>query len=105
MEGKIDQLSSIELASGLSKKLERIDSEFRTHHFTLVDVIEDEETVLREQEILEDHDDEIVALTARIKQLMGCILLITIPMVEKSLPENVITLRKTQCLLVMESSP
>ena len=49
----------------MSKTLECLDSEFRIHHFVFVDIIKNEETVMREHEILDNHDNEMVMLASR----------------------------------------
>ncbi len=70
LEGKTDQPSTLDLAHGMSKKLETLDSDFKVHHLSLVDAIKDEEAALEEQEVLDDHDDKTEVLAARIKCLI-----------------------------------
>ena len=47
---------------GIVKKLEALDAEFNTYHFMIIDLIEEDE-LLRELAILDDHDDKIVEHT------------------------------------------
>jgi len=43
----------------MSQRLDTLDSEFKCHHYGLIDLIEDEEGIIREQDILDEHDDNI----------------------------------------------
>ncbi len=54
----------------MSQRLENLESEFRTHHYALVDLNDDEKDMRKEQDILE-HDDEMVTLATHVKQLMA----------------------------------
>ena len=67
LEDKTDHASTSDLAQGMARKVESLDTEFRKHHFELVDLVDDEEALSREQEILDDHDDDVAELTTRIK--------------------------------------
>jgi len=48
---------TLDLARGLTRKLEGLDADFRTHHHALIDLIDDEGTLQEEQAILDEHDD------------------------------------------------
>ena len=54
----------------LLKRLDTLDSEFKTHHFAVVDLVE-EETLGEEQAVLDDHDDKVLLLTERLQRLVG----------------------------------
>ena len=41
-------------------RLETLNSEYKVHHFALIDVIEDEAILQREQENLDNHDDIVL---------------------------------------------
>ena len=58
-------------AGGMTRKLDALDSEFRTHRHALVDLVDDEETLLKEQSMLDDHDDLVAELGVRIQQLIS----------------------------------
>ena len=47
------------IAKGLATRLQTLDAEFRTHHFSIVDLIDDDTTLDTEQGALDDHDDNI----------------------------------------------
>lgn len=51
----------------MSKKLETLDSEFKVHHYALVD---GDEALSKEQEVLDEHDDDVANLASRIKLLI-----------------------------------
>lgn len=53
-------------AQALAGRLERLDSDFKTYHFAIVDLVDDPST---EQEVIDDHDDKLADLTVRIGQL------------------------------------
>ena len=59
LEAKVDQPTTLDLTQRMTQKLDTLDSEFKVHHFALVDVIDGDEFLLKEQETLNEHDDEI----------------------------------------------
>ena len=61
---------TLDLARGLTRKLDGLDADFRTHHHALIDLIDDEDTLQQEQATLDQHDDLVAELTARIEQLI-----------------------------------
>ena len=71
LEGKTDSTSH-DLAQGMVRKLESLDSEFHRHHFELLDLVPegDEDAMAKEQEALDHHDDEVALLAACIKQFI-----------------------------------
>ena len=71
LEGDTDSPVTLDLAGGMTRKLDALDTEFRAHHQALVDLIDDEEALLTEQNTLDDHDDHVAVLTARIRQLVS----------------------------------
>lgn len=52
-------------------KLTDLDSEFRTQHHAVIDLTDDEETLAKEQESLDNHDDIVAELSVRIKQVIA----------------------------------
>lgn len=55
----------------LMTKLEALDKDFKVHHFTIVDLTEEEEALKGEQEALDGHDDDVAQLGVRIQQLIS----------------------------------
>lgn len=72
LESQKDLPTTFDLAQSMVKKLETLDAEFRMHHYQLVDLIDesDVDTLLKEQEVLDGHDDKVAELTIRIQQLV-----------------------------------
>ena len=60
-----------DLAERMSTKLMQLDSDFRAQHHTLIDLIEEEDALEREQEALDTHDDLVTDLSVRIKQIIS----------------------------------
>jgi hypothetical protein len=53
--------------------LETLDAEFKIHHFSVIDLIEDETVLDRQQQYLDDHDDILSDLSIRIrKRISSC---------------------------------
>ena len=73
LESKIHESSTLSLAHRMSQKLESLDGDFKTHHYALIDEIDDaeEETLAKEQDTLDQHDDDIATLAVRIEQLVA----------------------------------
>ena len=71
LEGKTEQPKTLELARRLSQKLTDLDSEFRTHHHTVIDLTDDEDALAKEQKLLDTHDDLLAGLSVRIKQVIA----------------------------------
>ena len=71
LESKADQPTTLDLARQISQKLESLDSDFKLHHYALIDLIDDTESMLKEQDILDGHDDEMATLSTRIKRLIA----------------------------------
>lgn len=71
LEALSRQPTNIEHAKELLRKLESLDSEFKKVHFEIVDIIDerDDETWEREQEILDEHDDQVDSLKVRVQLL------------------------------------
>ena len=55
----------------MSQKLESLDSDFKEQRYRLVDIIDDDETLQKVQQILDDHDDEVAILAIRIQDLIA----------------------------------
>ena len=71
LETKVDQPTTLDLARRMTKKLDSLDSDFKVHHYALVDIIEGDELSSKEQETLDEHDDEVAELAIRIERLIS----------------------------------
>ena len=71
LEGLTTHPSTIETAKQLASKLESLDSEFKSYHFQIIDLLgeEDGDALEKEQDILDGHDDQVTNLTIRMKRL------------------------------------
>ena len=69
-----DHVSRLEIKEELSKnelmtiqrplkKLDALNSEFKSYHFIILDHIQDDETLGEEQVVLDSHDDKVLFLT------------------------------------------
>ena len=70
LESKVEEPTTHDLAQRLATKLETLDAEFKSHHFSLIDLIDDEGTLGEEQEALDRHDDDVTSLAVRIQQVV-----------------------------------
>ena len=52
----------------MQEKLDGLDAEFRTYHFDIVELVD--ESLETEQATLDEHDDKVSSLSARIQQLL-----------------------------------
>ena len=57
-------------AQQFAKRLESLDSDYKTRHFAIIDVLEDEGQLVEEQNLLNRHDDEVSDLNLRLQALM-----------------------------------
>ena len=75
LESKAADHTTLDLAQDAAKKLGELDREFRTHHYQLLDLIDEEdgEALAREQRELDSHDDVIDDTSVRIKRLIATI--------------------------------
>ena len=64
-------LLDLRLSTWPGGRLDVLDSEFRTHHHAIVDFIDDEEALQREQSTLDEYDDCVAELAARMQQLIS----------------------------------
>ena len=71
LESQPDKLTTLDLARRMARKLETLDADFRIHHHALIDLINDEDSLITEQGTLDNHDDFVAELSARIQQLIG----------------------------------
>ena len=70
LEADISQPATIDHAQRMQQKLETQDAEFRAHHHNVVDLTDSEDSLAREQGVLDEHDDLVAEQAVRIKQLI-----------------------------------
>ena len=74
LEARVHEPSTSSHAHKLAVKLESLDSEFKVHHYSVIDAIPDDdrtdENIAKEQEELDQHDSNITDLSLRLEELM-----------------------------------
>lgn len=70
LEGDAEHPSTRDSARQMLAKLKEHDAEFRKLHLTVIDLTDDEEALIAEQAVLDDHDDVVASLTVRILALV-----------------------------------
>ena len=70
LEGGPGDAKTLQLAQRMSQKLTELDSEFRAHHHSLIDLIDEDDSLAKEQGILDSHDDLIAKLSVRVEQVI-----------------------------------
>ena len=70
LEGKGEALSpgDVRIAQQLRKRLSSLDADFRSYHFAIIDLV-DEDSLEVEQRVLDEHDDRVADLAIRLQQL------------------------------------
>ena len=66
LEKPTDNPDTLDHAKHLTIKLEVLDAEYKTHHYAIVDLTDDETALQAEQEALDAHDESMVQLGLRI---------------------------------------
>ena len=65
LETKAGEAGTSDLVQQAKLKLQELDSEFKAHHYELLDVLEEEDKLDAEQVIVNTHDDQVAALFVR----------------------------------------
>jgi hypothetical protein len=69
LESTSDQPNTPSHATQLATKLEVLDADFKSSHLQIVDLIEDEEDLEKEQDTLDQHDDKVADFQLRLQRL------------------------------------
>ena len=67
----LDTAPKLEVARQLKTRLSMLDAEFRTQHLEVIDLIENEGSLAKEQAILDEHDDRVTTLASSIQCLIN----------------------------------
>ena len=70
LQDNIDQPETPNHARLMIQRLQSLDSEFKGHHYTVIESLESEEDLTREQNVLDEHDEEIAHLSVAIEMLV-----------------------------------
>ena len=63
LKTRIDQPETLSHARQMAQQLQGLDTEFKQHNYVLVELIEKEKDLEKEQKVLHEHKDEISELT------------------------------------------
>lgn len=69
LEGKDETLRHKETIQWLLQKLDKLDTDFKSYRFARIDLVEDA-ALDTEQGVLDEHDDKVASLAARVQQLI-----------------------------------
>ena len=72
LETKTHEESTLDLANQLMPNLKSLDEQFKSLHFSILDTIDegDADSLAREQDAIDKHDDEIAEISLCITQLV-----------------------------------
>ena len=71
VEGITDAHSTSLQAQQMLKELESANSNFRTHHLAIIDLVDDEGTLITEQNALDTHDDAVSDISTHLNALLS----------------------------------
>ena len=71
--------TTLPLAQQLAKRLQSLDSDFKTCHVAIINVVEDEGPLAEEQDVLDTHDEELFQLNLRLQAFMRAATAATTP--------------------------
>ena len=71
LERKVDDPSTLDIAQRLASKLESLDAEFKVHHYSVIELIENEDELDDEQDAIDQHDDIVTVLGICIQKLVS----------------------------------
>ena len=67
----LEATPDVDHAKQLISKLEDLNKDFKSVHFSIIDLLEEESgDIDREQEILDKHEDKVVSMTLRLQKLV-----------------------------------
>ena len=69
LEGSANNPESIDQARRLTTRLQMLAEEFKVHHYAVIDLIEDEGDLAKEQETLDNFDSDVAQLITRLERL------------------------------------
>ena len=72
LESKVHEPMTLDLAQQLMPNLKSLDAQFKDQHFLIIDTIDesDVDSLAKEQEVLDTHDEEISVMSLQIQQLI-----------------------------------
>lgn len=67
----LDSTPKLEVARQIKTRLSMLDADFRTQHLDVVDLVESEDVLAKEQAVLDEHDDRVTELASSIQCLLN----------------------------------
>ena len=67
----LDSAPKLEVARQIKTRLSMLDADFRTQHLDVVDLVESEDVLAKEQAVLDEHDDRVTELASSIQCLLN----------------------------------
>ena len=64
------EAGNLDSARLLASRLQALDAEYKVHHYAIINHLDDEPALQREQEVLDEHDDEMAQLDVRVEKLI-----------------------------------
>lgn len=90
-----DDASVMTMAQQTLKSLENVDSDFKTHHLALIDLLEEEDDLEGEQHVLDEHDETVATLFTRISHVISSCTASTDPQPRRVLSKRLAHLRRS----------
>ena len=67
----VEHSSNVEDARRLTARLDSLVAEFKVHHYSIIDLLDKEDELEVQQEILDQHDDHVSQLAARLEKIVA----------------------------------
>jgi len=71
LERNPDDPATFDHAQRLSSKLNSLDAEFKVQHYSVIDLVDNEDELADEQDIIDRHDDNVAELSVRLQKLLS----------------------------------
>ena len=71
LEERVADPETLDHVKRLTRRLQALMEEFKVHHFSVIDLLDDEEDLAREQEIFDIEDEEVNSLSLRMERLIS----------------------------------
>ena len=71
LRSRSEDSSTTDHAEQSLSRLKDLDSDFKRHHYSLIELIEDESLLAKEQDVLDAHDERVACLYVELKRLVS----------------------------------
>ena len=66
----VEHSANLDEAQHLTARLETLVAELKVHHYSIINLLDDDDDLERLQEVFEEHEDDVAQLTARLEKLV-----------------------------------